>query len=311
MSTDERATPATGPVLVSLGAAGWGAENLFRTRLRDMGIASYPIVLVEHVLQVIFTLPWLLKHAALIAKVPRRALVYVFLSGAVGSSLGTVCYTAAMGTSVNRTVAAMLLNLQPIVSTLAGASLFAERIPARFYPWAALAIVSGCTVAVDSTADLAHLGVTFSGGLALVFATVALWGFATAAGRGAAREMPVGLAAPLRLWAGLFSTAIVIALRSLRGIHELHPGALLTAPAITNMLLLTTVTGAIPLFIYFAGLARTPASLAGYCEMFYTLSATFVGWAVFGDKLLPHQLAGAALLVFAIVQLNRGAPKQQ
>jgi probable blue pigment (indigoidine) exporter len=301
-----RANPR-GPALVSLGAAGWGAENLFRTRLDQLGLPAYPIVLFEHLLQVVFTLPWLLRNVRALARVPRRAFVWVALSGGLGSSLGTVCYTAALGAHANPIAAAMLLNLQPVVSTLAGAILFRERIARGFFLWAAVAIVAGAGIALPPLGELGGLRAAALGGagLSLVLATILLWGFATAAGRGAMRELPVGLGAPLRLWAGLFTTALVLAARHAAGRGGLELAAFLTPEAMKNMILLTTLTGALPLFVYFAGLADTPASLAGYCEMFYTLSATLVGWAFLGGTLLPHQAVAAAVLVGAIVQLNR------
>ena len=295
----------TGPLLVSLGAAGWGAENLFRSRLRALGLAAYPIVVVEHVLQVIYTLPHLWLHRRLIAVVPRRALGYVFLSGAVGSALGTACYTAALGTSMNKTVAAVLLNLQPVVSTLAGALLLRERIPRPFFVWAPVAVLAGMAIAVPGEGGLGALRLSAQGGLLLVLATVAMWGLATTAGRGAMRDLPLGLATPLRLWAGLLTASLVLAVRLALGSDAWDPGAFLSRGAVENMLLLTTLTGVLPLVVYFAGLRTTPASLAGYCEMFYTLSATFVGWAVFGEKLWPHQIAAGLVLIVAIAMLNR------
>ena len=298
------APSALGPSLVALGAAGWGAENLPRARLDRLNLPAYPIVFVEHILQVLFTLPWLLRHARLIPRIPRRALVYVFLSGSVGSALGTVCYTAALAT-VNPTAAAMLLNLQPIVSTAAGALLFKERIPARFYPYAALAVGAGVAIAIPSGAEWAAFHWQWQGGLALVFGTVLCWGFATAAGRGAMREMPLGLGAPLRLWSGLWTMGIVLAIRALAGQNDFVLSQFLGREAIHWMLILTTLCGVGPLFVYFAGLARTPASIAGYCEMFYTLSATYLGWRFLGGTLLPHQSIAAAVLVFAVIQLNR------
>src|SRR5262249_12245041 len=149
MPDAKRATDVRGPALVALGAAGWGTEALFRRNL-NVRLAPYPIVLLEHVAQVIYTLPWLIKNAWLWRRTPERPLVWVLLSGGVGSSLGTVCFTAAMapGSGVNPTAAVVLLNLQPIVSTLAGAFLFEERISRRFYPCAATAILAGIGMAI-------------------------------------------------------------------------------------------------------------------------------------------------------------------
>src|SRR5207244_3789656 len=97
---------------------------------------------------VVFMLPYLVRNLGTLRRASRRALWYVFLSGSVGSALGTVCYTAALGTSMNKTVAAVLLNLQPLVSTLAGAMLFQERISRRFFLWAPIAILAGMAIAV-------------------------------------------------------------------------------------------------------------------------------------------------------------------
>lgn len=303
---------ARGPLLVSLGAAGWGAENYFRSKLSVLGLTAYPIVFAEHLLQILFTLPSLLRNAGQLRGVSRRALGYVFLSGSVGSALGTVCYTAAMGTSMNKTVAAVLLNLQPLVSTLAGVVLFREAITRRFLTWAPVAMLAGMAIAVPPE-GLGRLTLAAQGGLALVLATVVLWGFATAAGRGAMRELPLGLATPLRLWSGLLTVSVVLGLRVLMGREQLHLGALWAGPALVNLVFLTTLTGVLPLVVYFAGLRSTPASIAGYCEMFYTVSATLVGWALLGDRLRPHQALAAAVLVFAVVMLNRaeGSPEGQ
>ena len=301
-----RAKDLKGPALVSLGAAGWGSELLFRRNLTTR-LAPYPIVLLEHVVQVIYTLPWLLRYAWLWRRIPRRALGWVLLSGGVGSSLGTVCFTAAMapGSGVNITAAVVLLNLQPIVSTCAGSLLFGEKIDKSFFLWAALAMLAGATIALGdgSWRDLAHANL--SSGFWYVGATIVLWGFATAAGRGAMRELPLGLATPLRLWAGLLTTAIVLGLRAATG-HgglDLHP--LADPTVLRNLLLLTSVAGVIPLFIYFAGLRTTPAAVAGYCEMFYTVSGALLSYLFLDGALNFIQICATAVLVGSIVGLNR------
>src|SRR5579871_6550430 len=168
---------ARGPALVALGAAGWGTEALFRQHLRAR-LAPYPIVLLEHVAQVIYTLPWLIRNAWLFRRIPRRALWWVLLSGGIGSSLGTVCFTAAMAkdSGVNPTAAVVLLNLQPIVSTLAGAFLFQEQISRRFYPCAATAILAGMGMAIGDGSWASLREMHLSVGFIYVFATVVLWG---------------------------------------------------------------------------------------------------------------------------------------
>lgn len=295
-----------GPALVSLGAAGWGSELLFRRSLTTR-LAPYPIVLLEHLVQVIYTLPWLLRYAWLWRRIPRPALWWVLLSGGVGSSLGTVSFTAAMGpdSGVNVTAAVVLLNLQPVISTVAGAVLFGEKIYRRFFLFAGLAVLSGVAIALGDGSwkqlGEAHL----APGYFYVGATIVLWGFATAAGRGAMRELPLGLATPLRLWAGLLTTALVLGLRAATG-HgglDLHP--LADPKVLRDLLLLTSVAGVIPLFVYFAGLRTTSAAVAGYCEMFYTVSGAFLSFLFLGGALNLLQIGATMVLVVAIIGLNR------
>ena len=199
----------------------------------------------------------------------RSALAWVFVSGVVGSSLGTVCYTAALGAGVNPTAAAMLLNLQPVISTVAGALLFRETISARFYPFAAAAVLSGVVIALPGLHDLAALHVGATEGLLLISGTILCWGFATAAGRGAMRNLPVGLAAPLRLWSGLLATGAVVLARYLAGAGGPNAAAFLGRDALINLALLSSLTGALPLFVYFAGLATTPASIARVLDVLH------------------------------------------
>ncbi len=298
---DSTGSKPHGPVLVALGSAGWGTEALFRRHL-NARLAPYPIVLVEHLLQVIYTLPWLVRHRHEIRSAPRRALVWVVLSGSIGSALGTICFTAAMSRSsgINPTAAVVLLNLQPLVSTALGLLLFRERIRPLFYPLGAIAILSGAGLALGD-APWAALALGPSAGLLFTMGTILAWGFATAAGRGAMRDLPVEIAAPLRLWAGLATAALVVAARG----EPLELAPLTEWPVIRDFLLLTSVAGVLPLACYFLGLRSTPAAIAGYCEMAYTLSATFVTWMLLDGHLSGLQLFEALLLLAAIVLLNR------
>jgi drug/metabolite transporter (DMT)-like permease len=69
-----------------------------------------------------------------------------------------------------------------------------------------------------------------------------------------------------------------------------------------GLLLVAAIT---PTFLYFAGLARTRASVATFAEMAQTFASLIITWGVLGDALsLQQVVAGAALLV-AIFFINR------
>jgi len=69
--------------------------------------------------------------------------------------------------------------------------------------------------------------------------------------------------------------------------------------------LLASISGGIPLLIYFEGLRRTRASTAGYFEMMQTLAAVCITWGFFGAALRPYQIVAAVVLVAAVAMVQR------
>jgi len=75
--------------------------------------------------------------------------------------------------------------------------------------------------------------------------------------------------------------------------------------AVGALLLLASVSGGIPLLIYFEGLRRTRASTAGYFEMMQTLAAVCITWVFFHAALRPHQIIAAIVLIAAVAMVQR------
>jgi drug/metabolite transporter (DMT)-like permease len=101
-------------------------------------------------------------------------------------------------------------------------------------------------------------------------------------------------------------TCIVGATGKLRGATlwpaaaQAHPGT-----AIVALLLLASISGAIPLLIYFEGLRLTRASTAGYFEMMQTLAAVCITWGFFHAALRPHQIVAALILIAAVAMVQK------
>ena len=71
------------------------------------------------------------------------------------------------------------------------------------------------------------------------------------------------------------------------------------------LLLLASISGAIPLLFYFEGLRLTRASTAGYFEMMQTLAAVCITWGFFHAALRPHQVVAAIILIAAVAMVQR------
>src|ERR1700739_2123756 len=115
-----------GPWLVGLGAALWGTESAWRIPLNKLFDAQV-IVFWEHVLILLMLLPLILSKLADLPKINARTWGYLIFSAFAGSAVGTVFFTLALKYG-NPTVVNVILNIQPVISTLGACLLFRDRL---------------------------------------------------------------------------------------------------------------------------------------------------------------------------------------
>jgi drug/metabolite transporter (DMT)-like permease len=295
-----------GPWLVGLGAALWGTESAWRIPLNELFDAEV-IVFWEHVLILIMFLPILIPCLKEIPKIRAHTWGYLLFSGFAGSAVGTIFFTLALKYG-NPTVVNVVLNIQPVISTVGAFLLFGDRLAPRFFVYAAIAVVAGVFVSVTHPTmigvSLGRAGLNLGSGYALVCAL--FWGLSTVAGRGVMTGMSLRLASSLRIVVGLACMTLV-----LLAYGKLHGAALWPATAqahaskaIVLLLCLASISGGIPLLIYFQGLHLTRASTAGYFEMMQTLAAVCITWGIFHATLHSHQVVAAIVLIAAVVMVH-------
>jgi len=118
--------------------------------------------------------------------------------------------------------------------------------------------------------------------------------------------MSLRLASSMRIVIGLgCMTVILLVYGKLHG-TTLWPAAAQAHPvkAIVLLFLLASVSGGIPLLIYFQGLHLTRASTAGYFEMMQTLAAVCITWGIFHATLHAHQVIAALILIVAVAMVH-------
>lgn len=300
-----------GPVMVAIGAALWGTESLYRIHLNERFSASL-LVFYEHLFILVLMLPFLVWQWRKLLGHSAKAYAYLVLSGIFGSALGA--YTFTKGLSLMAPTAAnLLLNIQPVFCALIAYVLLRERI-ARSYPlWAVVCLVAGAALAIKDPAGL-MAGNTLAG-LGYILATAFCWGLSTAIGRGALLEIPSLAASCGRLVIGtVISYGVCLAqgtwpsLAGLQGIlataPEMFSVGFFAANDFKDFFLLAAFAGALPLVIYYKGLAHTPATVGTFCEMVQNLAALLVTWGLLGDALTPHQMIAAVVLLVAVSKLN-------
>jgi DME family drug/metabolite transporter len=298
---------AYGPWLVGLGAALWGTESASRIPLNELFDAKV-IVFWEHVLILIMFLPILISRLDEIPKINARTWGYLIFSGFAGSAVGTIFFTLALKHG-NPTVVNVILNIQPVISTMAAFLIFGDQLATRFFLYAGIAILAGIFVSV---AHPALIGVSFeraglSQGTGFALICALFWGLSTVAGRGIMIGMSLRLAASLRVVVGLTCMTLI-----LFAYGKLHGAALWPVAAQANatkaivwLVLLASISGGIPLLIYFEGLRLTRASTAGYFEMMQTLAAVCITWGFFHASLQLHQVVAGLVLIAAVAMVHR------
>lgn len=306
MQNRKNHTASYGPWLVGLGAALWGTESAWRIPLNEMFDAEV-IVFWEHIFILALFLPILISRLNEIPRVPVRTWGFLIFSGFAGSAVGTIFFTLALKYG-NPTVVNVVLNIQPVISTLAAFLLFGDRLAHRFFLYAGIAVVAGIFVSVVYPTQIGvsfeRAGLNLGTGYALICAL--FWGLSTVAGRGVMVGMSLRLASSMRIVVGLICmTFILLAYGKLNG-AALWPEAAQAHPmkAIVLLFFLASISGGIPLLIYFKGLHLTRASTAGYFEMMQTLAAVCITWGFFHASLHSHQVVAAIILIAAVAMVH-------
>jgi drug/metabolite transporter (DMT)-like permease len=302
-----------GPWLVALGAALWGTESAWRIPLNNLFRAEV-IVFWEHVLILLFFLPLLIARLREIPRIDLRTWGWLIFSGFAGSAVGTIFFTLALKAG-NPTVVNVVLNIQPLFSTAGACLFFGDRLGRGFFLFAGIAILAGIFLSVEYplliTQSFAQAGLNRGTGFALICAL--FWGLSTVAGRGVMTGMSLRLAASLRIVVGLFCMTMILLFRQELNGSSLWPAAAQAHPgtAVGALILLATLSGGIPLLIYFEGLRLTKASTAGYFEMMQTLAAVCITWGFFQAALRSHQIFAAIVLIGATTMVQRVQEKVQ
>jgi len=140
-------------------------------------------------------------------------------------------------------------------------------------------------------------------GLLFIAATALCWGASTTFGRAAMIEIDFKTGAALRYLIGAVAT---FALAALNGnvVERLRWSVLVTTSTLKDMAGLLVVAAVTPTFLYFAGLARTRASVATFAEMAQTFASLVITWGVLGDSLSPQQVAAGVLLLVSVFFIN-------
>ena len=169
-----------GPVFIGMAAMLWATDALVRFPTVNRMDPLF-IVMAEHVIGVLFLLPFLLgaKRRELF-KLRFMDWISAAVIGIGGSAAATVLFTASFR-YVNPSVAILLQKLQPVMVVFLAYAILGERPQKGFWGWAALALFSGFVLNFPSfgTGQLEFR----SKGSVYALAAAGLWAVATVFGK--------------------------------------------------------------------------------------------------------------------------------
>jgi drug/metabolite transporter (DMT)-like permease len=254
-------------------------------------------VFYEHLLAMVFVVPMIVHYWPQVRVLSARQWWAVVFIGVAASALATVAFTASFS-YVSPSVAILLQKLQPLVTFSLAFVVLGERLPKRFWLYAALALAGAYLV---SFPELVPNLTLYEGGLigvGLALTAAVLWGGATVFGRWLLGGLPFPLVGALRF---------VVALPFLFVLALSSGGA--SAFALTghdfwylSIIMLGPGFGA--MYLYYRGLKVTQASVSALLELIWPLSAVVLNWVFLHQVLAPLQIIGGLVLLGAIARLT-------
>jgi drug/metabolite transporter (DMT)-like permease len=223
--------------------------------------------------------------------VERRALWNLALQAA----FGTVLYNVALLAGLRLTTAleaGLILATLPAVVALGGAAWLRERLPAR--QWAAVALAAfGMSALV--LARVAAEGHGSALGNLLVFAGVCGEAMYVLLAKRIAGRVPVVTAS---LWMQVFSLLMLVPLC----LPVLGAAGPLGSPQVAGLLVFHALTTSVLcLLLWYAGLKRATAGIAGIFTIFLPATAAAVAVGILGEAFTPVHGAGFVLLLGSLL----------
>ncbi len=331
-----------GPAIVSLANAArafdapvrypilFNSPNAF-TSPWGMPRASSFITLIEHFFGILILLPIIgfsrgfKKLFLAIKSFTVRDWISLLYVSFGGSALGLFFFLIAMGLG-NPTIAILVQKIQPLVTLVFAVIILKEKLSLRFYIALGFSLIGIVLMAMPDIIKLVEEG-DYTGLIAILFSLIAaiLWGGSTVFGRILTEKVDFWDLTLLRYVGGfIFLIFLNIPLMTYNSTYfgfllqkqhvfayENPAGSGIFVPVnwqwiiILAILYFASLTGGVlPLMLYYFGLKRSKAAIAGLSELAFPVLAIIVNYYFLGYGLDWFQGSGALLLVVTMSLLS-------
>jgi len=290
-----------GAVSISVAAILWGLDGVVLTpRLNNLNVNF--VVFILHALPFIIMQLFLFRQYRYLRQFTFQDISVLLLIALFGGAIGTISIVKALFL-VNfkeLSIVVLLQKLQPVFAISLAAIILKEKLNKYFVVWAIIALLGGYfltfglhapnfkTGSNTTLASLYALLAAFSFGSSTVFSKMILmrYSFKTAT-----------------FYRYGFTSLIMLVFIAFAG--RLTDFKDVTTNNWIIFLIIAFTTGSGAIFLYYHGLNRVKAILAIMCELFFPISTIFFDYIVNHNRLSSVQWISAAVMVFAIINLNR------
>jgi drug/metabolite transporter (DMT)-like permease len=289
------------PFLVILAASLWAVDGIaLRPILYNLPVSM--VVFVESVIVAILLTPVMVKKFPQLKKLSAKDWLAFLGVALFGGAIGTLAITKALFyvNYVNLSIVILIQKLQPVFALLLAVIILGERLPLRFFIYAALAIVGayfmtfGLNIPVLETGDKTALAAMFALIAAISF------GSSTVLSKRALWNVSFELGTYLRFTlSAIIMLPIVLFFGTISNISEISSNQMLI------FLIIAFTTGGTAIFLYYYGLKRISASVAAICELAFPLTAIILEYVLRGNILGVVQWAGAIVLFLSILMVTK------
>ncbi len=288
------------PIFVIIAASLWGVDGIvLRPSLFSLPVSL--VVFVESTIVAFLLSPYFIRQLPSLKNLKKKDWLAFFLVALLGGAIGTMAITKALFyvNFVNLSVVILLQKLQPVFAITLAAVFLKEKLPARFFFWAVLAILGAYFMTFGTKLPDFEAGDKTT--IAAMFALLAAFSFSssTVLSKRALRNVSFEMGTYLRfLLSAFIMFALVISLGDIQSI------AAITTKQAVIFLIIAFTTGGAAIFLYYYGLKRITASVAAICELAFPLTAVILEYFIRGNILGPVQWIGAIVLLVSIIKVS-------
>jgi drug/metabolite transporter (DMT)-like permease len=296
-----------GAIAISFAAIMWGLDGVVLTpRLYNLDVGF--VVFLLHALPFVLMQPVFYRQYGKLRVFTSRDLLIIGLVALFGGAIGTLSIVKALFliNFQELSIVVLLQKLQPVFAIALAAILLKERLNKYYLIWASVALLGGYFMTFGFSAPDLETGSKTA--LSAFYALLAAFSFgsSTVFSKMILRKYDFKTATFYRYgFTALIMFLYVVILQKTDQFSTVTP----TNWTIFLIIAFTTGSGAI--FLYYFGLNRVRATVAIICELFFPISTIFFDY-IFNNSVLSWvQWLSAALMVFAIINLNRSQSQEK